>query len=188
MPEFGWGILGSKSGMESRAQVVAEKVKRLRDEVCDLKEVNLELKRSSEDLAKERDSSAKNVFNLLSEKSDLITECDTLGATMKDLKVTGLKTTVDAAKEEHVEKENAWVAEKADLVSKLDDLGAQLARCQAESLKSFKEGYGECCNRLAGAGVYVKGHTFDCYFSDLQSKVENGGTGSSNQPKGNVAP
>lgn len=91
-----------------------EEVKRLRDEACDLKETNLELKRSSEELAKEKDSADQKVLNLLSEKSELITECDSLGPTVKDLgfENTGLKAFTDAAKEEHVGKENLWVAKR----------------------------------------------------------------------------
>lgn len=165
-------------------------VKRLRGEVCDLKEENLELKKSSEGLAREKDSSDQKVFNLLAEKSELITECDSLGASVKDLKlkIANLKVAANVIKEEYVGMENSWIAAKADLVSKLDDLGAQLARCQAESLKSFEEGYEECYTRLAGVGIDVNSHTFDCYLADLQGKVENGGTGSSNHPIENVAP
>lgn len=55
-----------------------EEVKRLRGEVCDLKEVNLELKHSSEALAMEKDVPDEKVFELLSKKSELITECDSL--------------------------------------------------------------------------------------------------------------
>lgn len=53
---------------------------------------------------------------------------------MKELQVEvcGLKSAVDLAKSELVEKENSWAAEKASLVSRVDDLGVQLARCQAE--------------------------------------------------------
>lgn len=165
-------------------------VKKLRDEVCDLKEANFELKNSSKELVRGKDSSDQKVLSLLAEKSELISECDSLGASLKDLKseISALKTAAEVSKGEYEKKESVWVAEKADLVSKLDDIGAQLARCQAESLKSFEEGYEESYARFAGAGVDVKGHTFDCYFTDLQNKVENGGTGSSGHPDRNVAP
>lgn len=45
-------------------------------------------------------------------------------------------------------------------MAKLDELGTQLARCQAESLKYFEEGYEECCARLVGVGVDMKSNSF----------------------------
>lgn len=103
---------------------------------------------------------------------------------MKELQVevSGLKIVVSAAKEELVEKENAWIAEKAGLVAKLDKVGAQLARYQAKALKSFDEGYGECCAHFVGIGIDVKKHAFECDLVNLQGKVDNGRTGSSNHP------
>lgn len=76
-------------------------------------------------------------------------------------------------------RKNALTADKADLIAKLDDTGAQLARCNAEFLKSFEEGHGECVPCLSGDGVDVKGHSFECYLTDLHSEVKIEGTGSS---------
>lgn len=89
-----------------------------------------------------------------------------------------------ACKRDLAEKESSWDVEKAGIIAKLDEMTDQLARCQAESLKSFEEGYGQCVIRFAGAGVDVKGHDFESYLGDLQDEVEVGKTRSSGHPGG----
>lgn len=163
-----------------------EEVRRLRDEVVVLKSTNSQLEKASEKLTKDNNASADRIFALLTEKSELITECDSLSAGMKELKLEncGLEAALGALKDAVAVKEEAWIAEKADLIAKLDDFGVQMARCQAEALKSFEEGYGECLGRLSGVGVDVKDHGFDSYLVDIQSKVDTGKTGSSGHPGG----
>lgn len=68
------------------------------------------------------------------------------------------------------------------MVAKLDEVGAHLDHWQAEALKSFEEGYAECCAHLVGVDFDVKKHSFECYLADLEWKVDRRGTGSSNQP------
>lgn len=161
-------------------------VSKLRDEVFVLKSSKLELEKAADKLTEDNNASADRIFSLLTEKSELISECDALGVSVKDLKTEngGLEAALGALKDELAAKEESWIAEKADLVAKLDSFGAQLASCQAESLKSFEDGYGECFNRFAGAGFDVKEHGFNSYLADLQGKVEAGKTGSSNHPEG----
>lgn len=72
-----------------------------------------------------------------------------------------------AAKKEYMGKDNAWTTDRAELVTKLNEVSAQLAHWQAESLKSFEEGYGECCAHFAGVRVEVKNNTINCYLADL---------------------
>lgn len=166
--------------------VDAGEVSRLRGEVCDLGVVKASLEKSVEELTRENNAAADRAFKLLTEKSELITECDSLSVSVKDLKseVCGLKAALDASREEIAMKEKSWISDKSDLVAKLDETHGQLARSQAESFKSFEEGYGECVARFAGVGVDVKGHSFECYLADLQNKVSGGGTGSSSRPDG----
>lgn len=132
--------------------------------------------------------SAEKMFALQTVKLELITECASLGANVKELQVevSGMKAIVGAAKKELVDKENAWIAEKADLVAKLNEVGLQLGRCQAEALWSFEEGYGKCYGCFFGASIGVESHSFSCYLADLQAKIENGGTCSFNQPGADI--
>lgn len=76
--------------------------------------MKLNHKRVAENLTKEIDDYAEKVPSLLSEKSDLITKCDFLGANVKELQieVSDLESTVCLDKEELTEKENAWIVEK----------------------------------------------------------------------------
>lgn len=85
----------------------------------------MELKKSFDDLTEKKDSSDQNVLDLLAEKSELITKCDSLEISVKDLKseISDLKTVANVSKKENEIRENAWVVEKAGLVSKLDNLG-----------------------------------------------------------------
>lgn len=156
--------------------IEAGEVSKLRGEVRDLGAVNLSLEKYVESLTKENNISVDRIFKLLSEKSDLIIECDSLKFTVKDLiaEVCDLKAALSTSKEELFANANTWNADKADLIAKLDDTGYQLARCRVESLKSFEEGYGECVAHFFGVGVDVKGQTFECYLADLQSKVTAG--------------
>lgn len=156
-------------------------VKILRDEVKHLKEKNKKLERSSDDLAKDNKVSADKLFAALTEKSELITECDGLSEQVKYLKINiqELNEVVAASEKNLAKGEETWVAEKADLVGKLDSLSAQLSKCQAEALSSFEEGYGESVARLARFGFDVKDHGFDAYVGDLEKKNEDGKTGSS---------
>lgn len=50
-------------------------------------EKKLELEKVSDSLIKENNASADKIFSLLTEKFELITECDSLGASVKDLKI-----------------------------------------------------------------------------------------------------
>lgn len=161
-------------------------VSRLHDEVSVLKSSKLELEKVADNLTKENNTSADRIFSFLTEKSELISECDALGVIVKDLMVEncGLKAALGASKDELTKKDESLVAEKAELVAKLDDLGVELARYQAESLKSFEDVYGESMNRFTGAGFDVKEHGFGNYLADQQGKVEVGKTGSSNHPEG----
>lgn len=159
---------------------VAE-VEKLRLEVKDLKKRNGELEEVSQNLTKDNNISADRLFAALTEKSELITECDALGGQVKSLKSENvdLKKAVKTSEENLVKGVEAWAAERTEFITKLDALAAQLAKCQAESLSSFEEGYGESIARLARFGVDVKDHGFDRYLADLAKKNEDGKTGSS---------
>lgn len=144
-------------------------VSRLRSEVGVLRATKLDLERASESLTKENNASADRIFSLFSEKSELISECDSLGIKVKEQEVENcdLKVALDVYKRDLAEKESSWAAEKASMTAKIDEVTAQLAQCQEESLKSFKEGYRECVSRFAGVEIDVKGHDFESYLGDL---------------------
>lgn len=161
-------------------------VSRLRSEVGVLRASKLELEKTFENLIKENNASADRIFSLLTEKSDLISECDFLGVKVKEqeVEVCELKIAFKACKKDLVEKKSSWDAEKDGMVFRLDEMTTQLAQCQVESIKSFEDGYGECVSRFARAEVDVKVHDFESYLGDLQGKVEVGKTGSSGHPGG----
>lgn len=159
---------------------VAE-VEGLRSEAKDLNKRNGELEEASQNLAKDNKTAADRLFAALTEKSELITECDALGEQVKSLKLENvdLKKAVKTSEENLVKGVEAWAAERAEFITKLDALAAQLVKCQAESLSSFEEGYGESVARFARFGIDVKDHGFDRYLADLAKKNEDGKTGSS---------
>lgn len=82
---------------------------RLRDEVDVLKSTKLELEKTSHSLTKENNASGDRNFALLTEKYELITKYDLLGASVKDLKIKncGLKAALSASKDKLTAKEGA---------------------------------------------------------------------------------
>lgn len=82
---------------------------RLRDEVDVLKSTKLELEKTSHSLTKENNASGDRIFALLTEKYELITKYDLLGASVKDLKIKnyGLKAALKASKFKLTAKEGA---------------------------------------------------------------------------------
>lgn len=67
--------------------VDAGEVAKLRDKVVFFRSSKLEHEKTSEDLTKENNASADRIFSLLTEKSKLISECDSLGTSVKELKI-----------------------------------------------------------------------------------------------------
>lgn len=67
--------------------VDAEEVKKLREENAVLKSSKLELEKASHSLTKKNNASADRIFALLTEKSELFTEYDSLGASVMELKI-----------------------------------------------------------------------------------------------------
>lgn len=157
-------------------------VKRLRGEVSELKVANKGLEETSQNLVKENTIAADKLFASLTEKSHLITECDALSDQVKNLQLDNqtLKDAVKTSEECLAKKMDVWMEEKAALMTKMEGLSVQLAKCQAESLSSFEEGYNESVGRLAKAGVDVVDHSFDRYLADVAKGGEAGKTGSSN--------
>lgn len=156
-------------------------VKKLRGEVVELRKVNKDLEETSRGLVNDNNVAADRLFAALTEKSSLITECDALSSQVKNLQSDNqaLKDAVKTSEECLANKMDSWMDERTTLMAKLEDLTAQLTKCQAESLSSFEEGYGESVGRLAKFGIDVTGHTFECYLADVSKKDEVGKTGSS---------
>ncbi|KAL8124035.1 hypothetical protein AgCh_011880 [Apium graveolens] len=160
-----------------------DEISRLRSEVGELKIVKSHLERSLDELTKKNDSSATQIFTLLTEKSELPSKCNPLEVGLRDAKieVEGLNAALGAFKDNLAERERetAWTVDKAELITKLDEMGANLARCEDEALKSFEEVYGECLSHLARVNMDAKDHDLDSYLADWENKVQVGKTASS---------
>lgn len=156
-------------------------VRKLRLEVRDLRKLNEDLEETSKNLVIDNNVAADKLFAALTEKSELITECDVLSGQVKSLQseVLILKKSVAASEEGLSKGVEAWTTKKAEFADKLDSLSTQLSKCQAESLSSFEECYKESVARFARFGIDVKDHSFDNYLADLVKKNELGKTGSS---------
>lgn len=159
-----------------------DEVARLRREVLELKSVKLELEKNSATLLEENKVSSDKVFGLLAENSGLVSECNSLTATVKTLQgeLSSTKDSFEVAKAHFASKEQSLESEKQELLVKFNEAKEALARSQVQALNSFEEGYHECCSHFAADGVEVKKNTFEAYLSDLESKMGNGGSGSSN--------
>ncbi|KAL8108654.1 hypothetical protein AgCh_024929 [Apium graveolens] len=74
-----------------------DKVSRLQGKVNELKSAKSEMEKSLEELTKKNDSSASQIFALLTEKLELLVECRSLEAGLRDDKfeVEGLNATLD---------------------------------------------------------------------------------------------
>lgn len=170
--------------LKLREVVDADEVVRLRGEVLGLKSAKLELEKNSATLLEENKASSDKVFGLLAENSGLVTECDSLTATVKSLRgdFSSLKESFEAAKVDFASKEKSLKCEKQETLVQLNEVKETLARSQLQALKSFEEGYRECLSRFAADGAEVEKNTFEAYLSDLQNKMGNGGSGSSDHP------
>ncbi|XP_074368088.1 uncharacterized protein LOC141708380 isoform X1 [Apium graveolens] len=80
----------------------------VREEIRFLRYENLDLEKKSDALTKDNNASADRVFSLLTEKSELITECGSLSVKVADLEneVRGLEAALSASKDGLVEKKS----------------------------------------------------------------------------------
>lgn len=157
-------------------------VSRLRSEVVELKSAKSKLERDSDILVEENKASADKIFGLLSENSGLVSECDSLSATVKTLQgdLSSLNEAFEVAKGEFSVKELTLTGEKQELTVKLEESVKDFDRVQAQSLSSFEEGYRECYARFSAGGYDLKENNFEAYLVDLHNKMGSGG--SSNHP------
>lgn len=65
--------------------VDAVEISKIQSEVRGLKVAKLNPERTAEVLVREKDASATRIFDLLTEKSELISQCDSFGANVKEL-------------------------------------------------------------------------------------------------------
>lgn len=164
--------------------VDVEEVSGLRRELSELRTEKTDFEKRISTLVDQKRESGEKIVTLLAENSKMVSECDSLGADVKNLQseLAEVKRCSVVAKEKHAAELKTLSSEKIGLQARLEEMEEELAKVQAESFNSFEEGYGVCLARFSASGIEVEKHTFSAYLEDLHAKLARDGSGSSNHP------